>query len=319
MPRPDAWVLVAPDGAPAAVEPLLAAHRSRRPVRVLDALPGPAELRDAAGVLVLGDRRRAPRTVLPGPFLVDDAGRRVPAGWCPRVDDDGLARFARAAAAVHAREGSVGPVAFLGQWDAPVERMVARSLRILARQGSTVPTLWWTADRIVRRDLLTALRLGLGCALYFGHGRPYGWQGYHGLHTRHLVHARGRPTGAILSLTCRTASRWRVGLSFAESLILEGVCAASLGAVAPTRTVDNWWWATSLEERLSEDPGQTLGAWVIAACPPRPEQWAAYRIIGDPLVPLVGADGAAEAAAAVWAPAPDDDPCPPGYLAELDA
>ena len=44
----------------------------------------PAELAGGAdAVLVVGDRRRSPRTVLPGPFLARPNGRRVPVGWVP--------------------------------------------------------------------------------------------------------------------------------------------------------------------------------------------------------------------------------------------
>jgi hypothetical protein len=230
-----------------------------------------------------------------------------------------LSRFAAAAAEVQQRAGSGGPLALLGQWDDHVTRMVARSLRILAggRPEPPLPVLWWTADRIIRRDLLGALRIGLGAAMYFGHGRPYGWAGYHGLHTRHLVYAQGCPSGAVISLTCHTANRHRVSLSFSEAIPLWGVAAAAFGAVRPTRTVDNFWWATSLCEAITREPITTLGELLARACPPRAEQWDAYRILGDPLAPLLGAREAAAACARVWAPAPDEPPVQPGYLAEL--
>jgi hypothetical protein len=269
---------------------------------------------DAAGVLVAGDARRAPRSVLPGPFLRTPGGRDVPVGWLPLAGLDAVTRFAAAASEVLQRGGEQRPLALLGQWDAPVTRMVEKSLRILATapDAAARPALWWTADRIARRGLLGALRLGLATAIYFGHGRPYGWAGYHGLHTRHLVHARGKAAGAILSLTCRTAARSRHGLSFSESLILEGVAAAAVGAVQPTRTVDNWWWGTRLCEVLVEGV-ETVGELLARACPPREEAVSAYRILGDPLARLAGAPGAAAACARVWAPAPGDDPAPPGY------
>lgn len=281
-------------------------------------LPGEVERRGLRALLLVGDRRRSPRRVLPGPFLPDDEGRPVPVGWLPAIDPATLKTFAQVGAAIQAREGPVGPLAFLGQWDPQVQRMVARSHRILARGGSALRPLWWTADRLVRRDLLVALRLGPGLAFYFGHGRPYGWQGYHGLHTRHLRWARGEPVGAILSLTCRTASRHRVGLSFAEELVLQGICGACLAACTATRTIDNWWWATCLEEALARDPPEDLATLLVRAAPARPEAVAAYRIIGDPMARLIGAPGAEVACQAVWAPAPDDSPTPPGYLDEVD-
>lgn len=324
----DEWVLAVPRGALSSLQPLVDAHSARRPVRLLvrekvevPALEGiTAELTRAAGVLIVGDRRRSPRSVLPGPFLASPEGRQVPAGWLPLGGPASLERFAATAAEVQARSGEDGPLAFVGQWDEQVTRMVDRSLGILRGPGGEprLPVFWWTADRLIRRDLLTALRIGLGAAIYFGHGRPYGWAGYHGLHTRHLVHAQGRPAGAVLSLTCHTASRRRVGTSFAESVVLEGIAAAALGAVSATKTLDNWWWGASLCEELAKHPA-TLGELLLRACPPRPKAIEAYRILGDPLALLRGAPGAREAGTRVWAPAAHDSPVPPGYEETLAA
>ena len=75
------------------------------------------------------------------------------------------------------------------------------------------------------------LRLGLGVGIYFGHGRPKGWAGYHGLRASHLVEAAGEPLGALFSVTCLTANRWRVGLSFSEAVVTGGAAAAAVGAV----------------------------------------------------------------------------------------
>ena len=317
---PDTWLLVAPTQALKALRPLMDAHGERRPVRVLSPADGwQGELEDAAGVLLVGDRRHTPRTALPGPFLSAADGRRVPAGWLPFAGHDQLERFATAAAEVQRRTGSGGPIALLGQWDDHVTRMIRRSLQILSGTNAAppVPVFWWTADRIIRRDLLGALRIGLGMTMYCGHGRPYGWAGYHGLHARHLVHARGKPSGAFLSLTCHTANRHRVGLSFAELIPLSGIAAAAFSAVRATRTVDNWFWGTRLCEVLAQQPSCTIGDLILRACPPRTEQWDSYRLIGDPLAPLLGSPGATDACAQVWAPAPDDSPVPPGYLADL--
>jgi hypothetical protein len=323
---PDEWVLAAPRSALPALQPLVDAHAARRPVRLLlrgtpevpplEEIAG--ELESASGALIVGDRRRSPRSVLPGPFLSTPTGRKVPAGWLPLSDSSSVKRFAAAAAEVQCRTGAAGPFAFLGQWDSQVVRMMGRSLNILRGSDDQpqIPVFWWTADRIVRRDLLCALQIGLGAAIYFGHGRPYGWAGYHGLHTRHLEYAQGRPAGAVLSLTCHTASRRRVGTSFAESIVLGGIAAAAFGAVSATQTVDNWWWGASVCEAMTAQ-ASTLGDLLLRACPPRPAAVTHYRILGDPLARLLGAPGACEKAAQIWAPAAHDSPVPPGYEERL--
>lgn len=320
------WVLAAPREAWPVLQPLADAHAARRPVRLLlrdtrevpplaELLP---ELERAAGVLIVGDRRRSPRSVLPGPFLLTSGGRKVPAGWLPMGHPESLERFVAAATEVQQRSGDPGPLALVGQWDGQVTRMVERSLSILRDSPGTSPppVFWWTADRLVRRELLTALRIGLGTAMYFGHGRPYGWAGYHGLHSRHLAHAQGRPTGALLSLTCHTASRRKVGTSFAENLVLEGIAAAALGAISSTQTVDNWWWGASLCEEITQHPS-TLGELLLRACPPRPKAIESYRILGDPLATLRGAPTARQEGARVWAPSAEESPVPPGYEERL--
>lgn len=273
------------------------------------------ELDEAAGLMIVGDRRHSPRSVLPGPFLTTREGRKVPAGWLPMGHPASLKPFVAAATEVQQRRDTPGPLALVGQWDDQVTRMVERSLSILQDPGGTrkLPVFWWTADRLVRRDLLAALRIGLGAVIYFGHGRPYGWAGYHGLHSRHLGHAQGRPSGAVLSLTCHTASRRKVGTSFAESLVLAGIAAAALGAVAATQTIDNWWWGASLCEELNLQRSTTLGELLLRACPPRSLAVEAYRILGDPLAALRGTCQAQQEGVRVWAPSAQDSPVPPGY------
>ncbi len=312
----DAWLLVAPDWAEDALAPLIAAHRRRRAVIVRrpakDAL---ADLANVAGAMMVCDARATPRSALASAFAVD-GDRQVPVGVLPASRRDGLADFVAAAVAVHARRGPCAPVALLGQWDDAALRTAQRSAELISDDGGLPPgsVCVWTADRIVRRDLLGALRLGPALALYFGHGRAYGWTGYHGLHTRHLVHARGAPVGAMISLTCSTAARPPGRRAFSERIVLDGIAPVAFGAVRPTRTTDNWRWGLSISRILAAKRQLTLGALLSAALPSDPAAWPgfdAYRIIGDPLTPLRGASGAVAACAGIWAPGPGDSPTPP--------
>lgn len=303
---PDAWLLIAPEGARSVLQPLIAAHARARPVIVRSPDGnGLADLAGIAGAMVVTDARTTPRSALPGAFVV--AGDRpVPVGVLPAGARDDLAAFVAAAVAVHARPPTCAPIALLAQWDTAALRTAQRSLDLIVGGAPRVPgeVCLWTADRIVRRDVLCALRHGVALALYYGHGRAYGWTGYHGLHTRHLVHARGDPAGAIVSLTCSTAARSRSRRSFAERIVLGGIAAASFGAVCPTRTVDNWRWGLALSRALAVRTDRTLAGLLLAALPAGPAAWpglGAYRIVGDPLTPLRGAAGAVMASAAVVA------------------
>ena len=146
-------VVVARGAALGPLRPLLREHERLREVRVVD--PGPIEaLCEAAagaeGLLLVDDRRRAPRTALPGPFLLDPSGRAVPAGWLPDLGS-GLDVFARAAARVQRRAGPPGPLAVLGQWEPRYLQLAGRLEANLCRGGAPpFPVYRWTSERITR-------------------------------------------------------------------------------------------------------------------------------------------------------------------------
>lgn len=305
------WLLVAPGNALEMLRPLIDAHARVRPVRVVEqSTPSlnDVDLRDVRGAMLVTAAEHAPEATLSAPFITDGE-ERIPVGMLPWTDDSSLARFVNAAVEVQSRPPRAEPLALLGEWDPHVRRMVARAQQILGK-GAEPPirTLCWTADRLIRRDLIEGLGHGLAGAFYFGHGRPYGWCGYHGLHTRHLQYLNGRPLGGVLSLTCNTAQRGGKALSFAEELVTRGITPAVLAATAPTRTIGNWWWATRVCQVLRATPDITVGELTVAALPPKEAFYRGYRLLGDPLTPLRGADDAMKRCAAVYAPAPDEVP-----------
>jgi hypothetical protein len=300
------FVLAATGAALGPLRPLLREHERRREVRVV--APGRVEaLCEAAagaeGLLLVDDRRRAPRTALPGPFLIDPSGRAVPAGWLPDLGA-GLEVFAKAAARVQRRSGPAGPLAVLGQWEPRYLQLAGRLEANLSRGGPPpFPVLRWTSERITRADLVQGLRLGLGVGIYFGHGRPLGWAGYHGLRASHLVEAGGEPLGALFSVTCLTANRWRVGLSFSEAVVTGGAAAAAVGAVDVVAHVDNMRWMLGLADSLRSGEAR-LGPALLAASTHAVSQ-TPYRIVGDPLALLAGTAEGARRAERVFAPAPE--------------
>jgi hypothetical protein len=250
-----------------------------------------AEERRAA-ILVVGDRRMSPRRALPGPLIRGRGGAAVPAAWLPDAGDAALGLFARAAARVRRRAGRLRACAVLGQWMPQYLRLADRIADMLDTGGCHA--FRWTSDRLARAELPRALGVGLGLGIYVGHGRPVGWVGYYGTRLADLASrrdlTRAEPLGALVSLACHTASRHRVGLSFAEALPLAGVAAAALGAVGPTLHADNARWAVGLARALGGGPGAagaaTIGELIVTSAPIADEAVAAYRIIGDPLAPL---------------------------------
>jgi len=245
-----------------------------------DTLVASAANRDA--VLLAGPGQFAPRTALRAPFLDARNGRRVPVGWCPLKDRESTDRFVRTAARVQQRARDRRTVAVLGQWHPRYLHLADRIQTLLA--GRT-RTFRWTGEVIARDGLVRALGSGLGLGIYVGHGRAVGWVGYAGTRAGHFDDFRGEPLGGVVSLCCRTASRRRVGISYAEALPLKGVAAASLGAVTETRHTDNTRWAVRLCEVLASHV-DTIGELVVRSAPPNASAFLPYRIIGDPLAPL---------------------------------
>ncbi len=247
---------------------------------------------DAEAVLLVGSRRRSPRTVLPGPLLYPTDGRRVPVGWLPDAGAEALGRFARAAATIHARPGGnrSRSAALLGHRSRRYEDLAGRMGRLLTEGDHPLRVYEWTAGHLLRDDMVAGLGCGLALGVYVGHGRPVGWVGYRGTRAHHLEDV-GEPTGAILSLTCRTASRKRVGLSFAEAIPLLGAAGAAFGAVVETLHTDNSRWALRLARSVTSS-ASTIGELVAAAIPHPDDASSRYRILGDPLVPLRDAAGA---------------------------
>ena len=305
-----AWVLVTPAWARELLEPLVAQHATRGDVvvHVREVVPAPGSWPSlvpprSRGVLVVGNRRRSPTTVLPGLFVPDAAGRQVPAGWVPDTGD--LARFVAAAVSVQQRTAAA-PVAVLGQRSERYQRLCRRFVHHLR----DVESVRWGGERLTREDLVDGLSSGLGTAVYLGHGRPAGWAAYRGLRAHHLTPVATAPLGCLLSVTCWTASRWRVGTSFAEQAVVTGAAASSLGAIRPVLHLDSTRVVVALARALRSEPhdvADLLSQTFLAAGGRTPESQA-FRLCGDPAALLAGADDAAAAARAVFAPAPDYRP-----------
>ena len=298
------WVAV---GRPAALKVLARladAHAHRGPIRlvaVTDAGAWRSAIAGARSVLVVGNPRRGPRSALPG-LVVDDHGRPVPVGWLP--DDCRLDVAVAAMTVVAARPSSSSPLLLFCD-------RVARSTALLGELQSVLidrlPVHRWDAERVARHTLLEALGAGAGAALYSGCATPKGWLAYGGVRGCDLA-ARPEPIGILLSLTCHTASRHRVGRSFAEQALAAGAAGAVLAATRAVRHKDNVAFAHALVAAVARGI-TSIGDLVCAPGVPATCR-RLYRLVGDPGARLVGAAGSVAACAAVPAPAPTEAPPP---------
>jgi hypothetical protein len=285
------WTIVVRDDACLPdLEPLIEARRRIGSVRVAHSLI--EGLTDADSMLVVGGD--APESAI----LIASDGHRVPVGWIS-AERDGVRAFVRTALELVSRlecDLAPGPAILLAQWD-------DRALQLAdeVERACEIPLYRWSAERLVRRDLLDALRCGPGVALYLGHALSGGWVGYGGVTAAGLTTRRMHPLGAILTIACDAAQCNRNRVSFCDELVMRGACAAALGATGKVLHQVNRVLARSIVRALSKS--QTLGELLLHM----PEDLLrGYRIAGDPATPFIGSAHALEAVSEVYAPAPDE-------------
>jgi hypothetical protein len=292
------WTIVGSTGATACLAELIEERKRLGPVALAESMD---EVPTGTGYILQVGGSAPDDVFIRLATLVSPYQRRVPIGWLPDDGKDGLLTYAAAAAQVIRRQArglKSGPVVLLGQWQERTLKLVDTVEELI-----TLSRFRWTAERLVRRDLLRALRCGPGVAIYFGHAVSRGWIGYGGISAETLIATRQEPLGAVLSIACETAHRTQGCWSFCEELVLGGFCAAALGASSRSLHEHNCILARGLCSALGR--AQNLGD-ALAISEVSQEFLSNYRIIGDPAAPLLGATHAESAAKQVYAPAPDD-------------
>lgn len=251
-----------------------------------DVVPDDAEIKQAIKnndyALYIFPGRRSPRTIINNLFLISEEDKKVPVGIVP--NNRMLQNFIDAAVKAHSRPKDDLSLSLLAQRHPRYIKLADRIETIMNSKKSKLSFFKWTSDIVFREDMIDRLKAGLGIALYIGHGRPNGWVGYYGLRSHHFEE-NSNPVGCIISLCCHTANRRRIGLSFAEQMVLNGAAAASLGAVSSTLHTNNTRWAVQIVDILSDEIN-TIGELLLNACPVNPAAYKNYRLIGDPLAPL---------------------------------
>jgi hypothetical protein len=282
-------------------------------VRVIRAHPGVSVhkkgWKNASAILWVDTERHSPRTGVPGWFTRGLSGEKIPIGWLPNKPEY-LATYAQAASTLWQRYLNAtppGPLILLGCRSTRTQSLLDQLETHLITANSSPPFHFrWSAERITRGDLLHALGIGLGAALYLGHGFSTGWYGYAGLHHSHLTEWQGSPLGTLFCLTCHNASRHNTSLSFAETLVLSGRCGSILAATGQTAHAINQQFAIRLCQVIPEII-QNQQPLTLASCLLHPLlvrlPLHRYRILGDPTLPMTGSFGKAQT---VYSPAPQD-------------
>lgn len=279
-------------------EELIAAHAKLRPVRTETTRGGGTGWRrtldGAAGVILIADPETPVGEAVEGTH-VSDRDRFVPIGVLP---DDPRA-FAAAALAQRRAPSEArltrGPFVLLSSREDHVRERANRMSAILTHGEAPFRDL--PTGRIDRATLLTALASGPGLVIYTGEGNAHGWGGYGRLQSWELHQPGTEPLGALISLSCSGSARLGSLHGLCESVVAHGSAASALGAVSEVPSKDNENLGTVLVERLN------AGAANLAEALPEPtSELQLFRISGDPLAPLIGADGARTALRRISAP-----------------
>lgn len=306
--RKDWWhdkklLILAPRAHASGLGPLLEAYKHRNIVVECswydEQIPTQAELNVLAdgidAMLFLAPANRAPSTLVAAPYIIGPSGKKIPIGLLPVKDAATVNTFAQTAAKVQIRQGTQPAMALLAQRLPRYLRIAERIEAILQTEAPHLHYFKWSGDVMVREDLLQGLNLGLGMALYVGHGRPSGWVGYYGTRAKHFEGYQSEPLGAMISLCCYTNSRKKIGLSFSEALVTQGIAAASFGAITKTKHTDNTRWALRITENMAEGV-MAIGELILKSLPQDENAALAYRLIGDPLAPIIAAEESIEQA-----------------------
>jgi Peptidase family C25 len=319
------WQVIATGPALERLEPLIHAHRSHRPVRIieirnwneflLEAIP------DVVGILIVGPSEIPPAQAISSAVLVGVENQNIPIGWLPD-DGDQLECFARMAAHVldrfESNQGTDWPIALLGEYSRRNAQRLDEIENAFEIDTAQQRMVRWTSERIRRQPLLDALRGGIGAALYLGHGSHHGWAAYGGIGIANLppvpdlsiqTFINCQPIGFLGSFACGTLDRSGQERSFVESLVQRGFCLAALGATGLIDREENDRLAVAFVRSILTQGVFTVGdvlELISLDC-----NLSQYRLIGDPCVPIFSSLGSLERAKSIEAPHPDVVPAMP--------
>lgn len=226
-------------------------------------------------------------------------------GWL-RMDACALAAYAARAVAILQRAGEVpASLVLLGPREERY-RAALDDVQACAAGASGLCPLRWSAERIRKSPLLSALQLGAAAALYLGHGNRHGWLAYGGLGLDDFV-ARAKPwspdesTAVFFALGCGGASPSGI----ADALVGQGVAGAVLAPMGDPLHVDNRQLALALVNAMARGHRSLADLLEAVSTATAAMRGGGYMVIGDPGLAARAAPGALARGLGVFAPAPD--------------
>ena len=255
-----------------------------------------------AAVLYFYNSKYAPSGVAPGVSVPASNGKSVPISLIPITESIELIT-SRIVQAHYRRQGNPpGPIALLNQRGLESEEEIDNIEDILL--SSSIKSYRWGSERINKATFMHAIQTGSGVALYRGRGTVQGWMGYNGVMRSDFDKDAGEhPIGALLALTCSSASRFRARQSFVEMLLMKGYTLSALAATGQTVTTHNRNLTQIIARELATGKCNNL-ADLVTRIDDNHTLLKHYRLFGDPLAPLAGEANAEDRHNEIYAPSP---------------
>jgi hypothetical protein len=270
-------------------------------VRTLEQIASQFRGRPASVLIVEDPAQPSARSRFSSPFLSIAHEQEFLLGWI-RLERPELAAYAHRAVALLRRpiEPEL-PILLLGPRE-PRYRQLLDAMEQVASTSSAAAAFRWSADRITRRALDTALRHGAGALLYTGHGNANGWFAYGGLSSSALTGdspwAHDETIAIAFSLSCRTgaasppadAADRRLYRGLSDQMVACGAAGVVFAPVGDSLHADTRVLARLLSQALAQ--GQRSCRDVLDAARSGGSSLAGYVVVGDPGLRAAAAPGA---------------------------
>jgi hypothetical protein len=251
------------------------------------------------------------RELFKSPFVRSSNGSSVLVSWL-RLDEGGLRTYAeRAAALLNRSMDQPRTVVLLAAREQRYLQLLGE-LEGIAKHSTQLPLFRWSAERIRRTPLTSALKLGAAAILFSGHGTARGWFAYGGMSAKTLTGddawSAEQASSVIFSLSCSTGSAGPVAglangapeLGFADAVVAKGGAGAVVAPVGDPLHANNRVLARALMHAMC---GNSFWVREVLEQASMHASLDGFAVVGDPDLPMQSAPGAVRRGQAVLAPA----------------
>jgi hypothetical protein len=313
------WVAIGPAPLLEMLAPLADEHRRRGDAELVEVSSSshvPRYVQSVSGpgttvMIVESPFEPSARGQFRSPCVRASNGSSVFVSWL-RLDAERLRAYAtRASTLLNRPRDQPRAVVLLAPREQRYLQLLAE-LEHIAKHSEQLSLFRWSAERIRRAPLTSALKLGAAAILFSGHGTARGWYAYGGMSAKTLAGedawSAEQAASVMFSLSCSTGSAappaGLVGgapeLGFADAVVAKGAAGAVVAPVGDPLHANNRVLARSLMHAMC---GSGSCVREVLEQASMHTSLDGFAVIGDPELPVHSAAGAVERGEAIFAPA----------------